>query len=185
MKVDVESWLKKDGEVFLKGIGMEKGQTVLDFGCGDGHYTIPAAKVVGEEGKVYAMDREALRKLMGVAKSEGLENIVPVETSGDLKINLEDESVDVVLLYDIIHYIEEREKLFEEAYRVLKKDGFLSVYPKHLKSDEPLWTLAHLELEDIVEEIERAKFYLKRKSFQELIHDDSYNKGYILNFRKR
>jgi len=187
MTVDVEKWLKEDGEVFSKEIGIKEGQVVLDFGCGVGHYTIPAAKVVGEEGKVYAVDKdkEPLEKLMEVAKSEGLEDIVPVETSGNLKLDLKDESVDVVLLYDIIHYIEGREKLFEEVHRVLKREGFLSVYPKHYRSDEPLWTLAGLELENIIEEIERAKFYLERKTFEKLIHDDSYNRGYVLNFKKR
>lgn len=187
MEVDVERWLKEEGEVFLKEIGIQKGQIILDFGCGVGRYTIPAAKVVGEEGKVYAVDKErgSLDKLMDSAKSAGLKNISPIETSGDLKLDLEDESVDGVLLYDVIHYIEERGKLFDEVYRVLKNDGFLSVYPKHHRLDEPLWTLADLGLEDIIEQIERANFYLERKSLGRLIHDDSYNRGYVLNFSKR
>ena len=37
----------------LKAVGIKKGQTVLDFGCGEGNYTIPAAKLVKNEGKVY------------------------------------------------------------------------------------------------------------------------------------
>lgn len=41
-----------------------------------------------------------------------------------------------------------------------------------------------MDLEDVIEEIEGAKFKLERKSYEELMHDDHYNKGYILNFRK-
>jgi ubiquinone/menaquinone biosynthesis C-methylase UbiE len=36
MKSDLERWLKEVGERFLKEVGIGKGQTVLDFGCGSG-----------------------------------------------------------------------------------------------------------------------------------------------------
>ena len=42
----------------LKKTGIKRGKTVLDFGCGSGTYTIPAAKIVGKEGKVYALDKD-------------------------------------------------------------------------------------------------------------------------------
>jgi len=42
----------------LERIGISKGQTVLDFGCGYGIYTIPVAKIVGKQGRVYALDKE-------------------------------------------------------------------------------------------------------------------------------
>ena len=117
MKTEIEIWLAKDGKEFLKEIGVKKAQVVLDFGCSVGHYTIPIAKVVGKEGKVYAVDkdREALAQLMQIAKSEGLKNIVPITTSGELKINLERNSVNAVLLYDILHYLclEERKELYK------------------------------------------------------------------------
>jgi precorrin-6B methylase 2 len=50
----------------LKRIGIRRGQTVLDFGCGYGIYTIPVAKIVGEHGRVYALDKdkEAMDALM-------------------------------------------------------------------------------------------------------------------------
>jgi len=179
MKTDIKKWLKEDGEKFLKDIGIRKGQVVLDFGCGVGHYTIPAAKVVGEKGKVYAIDEdeEALSELMKIAKSKGLKNIEPIETSGELKIPLKDESLDVVFLYDVLHsyYLgaEERKRLLEEVYRASKTNALISVYPKHM------------ELENIVRELERADFRLERRSFKRLLHTDNYDKGYILNFRKK
>jgi len=188
MKTDIGKWLAKDGKKFLKEIGVKKDQVVLDFGCSVGHYTIPVAKVVGKEGKVYAVDkdREALIQLMQIAKSEGLENIVPITTSGEFKINLENNSADVVLLYDILHYMsrKERRELFFDVYRVLKIGGLLSIYPKHYKSDEPLWELSDIELESLIEEIENANFCFKCKILKKLIHDNNYDTGYILNFIK-
>ncbi len=77
---------------------------MLDFGCGSGTYTIPAARIVGAQGRVYALDKDkgALDELMQKAGSAGLKNIERMETSGG-KIELTDESVDVVLLFDVFH----------------------------------------------------------------------------------
>ena len=189
MEIDV-NWLNREGEAFLKDIGIKKGDVVLDFGCGDGPYTIPAAKVVRKEGKVYAIDKdiESMHKLMEIAKTKGLKNIIPIHTkSEESKINLESESIDAVLLYDVLHYMEnlERKKIYEEIYRILKTGGILSVYPKHRKSDEPLWNLSDMELDDVIEEINSRHFYLQRKFYKKLLHNGNYNMGYILNFRKK
>ncbi len=190
MEIDVKNWLNRGGEAFLEDIGIKKGEVVLDFGCGAGYYTIPAAKVVRKDGKVYAMDKdiESMQRLMEIAKTKGLKNIIPIHTkSEELKINLESESIDAVLLYDVLHYMEalERKKIYEEIYRILKTGGILSVYPKHRKSDEPLWNLSDMELDDVIEEINSRYFYLQRKFYKKLLHNGNYNAGYILNFRKK
>jgi ubiquinone/menaquinone biosynthesis C-methylase UbiE len=189
MGSDVEKWLKEDGEIFLRSIGVKAGQVILDYGCGAGHYTITSAKIVGKKGKVYAIDRDngTLNRLMQTAESEGLKNIVPIKTSEESKIDLEDESIDVVLLYDILHYIDidERRKLYSMVYRILKTSALLSVYPKHHKLDEPLWKFSDMRLEDVIKEIEMANFYLDGKDYKRLIHDDNYDSGYILSFTKK
>ena len=108
MEINVKEWLNREGEAFLEDIGIKKRDIVLDFGCGAGHYTIPAAKMVSKEGKVYAMDKdiESMYKLMEIAKTKDLKNIMPLHTkSEESKINLESESIDVVLLYDVIHLV--------------------------------------------------------------------------------
>ena len=105
----------------------------------------------------------------------------------NLKINLKDESVDVILLYDVLHYMDvtERNKIYKESYRVLKNDAFLSVYPKHNKLDEPLWNLSNMQLENVIKKIESAKFNFERQFYKKLIHDNNCNTGYILNFTKK
>lgn len=184
MKSDVEIWLEAEGANFLRKIGLRPGDRVLDFGCSSGHYSIPAAQVVGEKGGVYALDKERkeLRQLREKAKEKGLTNIETYITAGELKVDLPDQSINVILAYDILHYLERREELFAEFYRVLKKEGLLSVYPKHHKDDYPLSNFARLSIEEIIKEIERGGFLLKKKFSERLIHDENYNQGYVLNF---
>ena len=187
MEADIKKWLKAEGVAFLKEIGIKKGQTVLDFGCGVGHYTIPAARTVGKKGKVYGVDKngEVLDELMRTAESAGLENIEPLKTETGLEdLRIKDSSVDTVLLYDIIHLVSDRNKLYEEISEILKPQGLLSIYPKHYKSDQPGWGLEDMDLTDIIEEIEKAMIYFEGKFFKKLVHNNNYDKGYILNFRK-
>ena len=132
-------WLRGHIKEVLTEIGIEESQRVLDFGCGSGIYAIPAARLVAGEGKVYALDKNAgaLGTLKDNIRKEGLGNI-EIMLSSDLQISLEEESVDVVLLYDVIHLIEDRATLFAETYRILKPDGFVSIYPMHVKKTEAL-----------------------------------------------
>lgn len=164
----------------LKGVGIKRGQIVLDFGCGSGIYTIPAAKIVGEQGKVYALDKDkkVLDELMQKAGLAGLRNVKRIETSGKLKFGLADESIDVVLLFDVFHHyyfpqIDERRGLLKKIYRILKLGGFISVWPKHME----------MEAKD---EIKSADFYLENEYIGTLIHDDhDREKGKVFNFKKK
>ena len=66
----------------LERAGINRGQIVLDFGCGSGMYTIPATKIVGEQGRVYALDKDkkALDELMQKGEPTGLRNIERMDT---------------------------------------------------------------------------------------------------------
>ena len=57
--------LDRNASKMLSEVGIGEGQSILDFGCGSGTYTIPAAKLVGRNGRVYALDvsQGALEKL--------------------------------------------------------------------------------------------------------------------------
>lgn len=192
MKNSVERWLEEYGKEFLRRVGIKRGQTVLDFGCGSGNYAIPAAAIVSRDGKVYALDKErrgfwpseGLDKLIRRAESRRLENIVVMKTSGKLKMDLEDESVDVVLLYDVLHSYyfpkeEDRRSLLCEVYRILKSNGFISFYP-----GDPEVSHNYSELETIKREIENANFHLESEYTGMIIHEDVIQKGHVLKFRK-
>jgi len=158
----------------------------LDFGCGSGNYAIPAAEIVGAEGTIYALDknRGPLDELMRKAEAKGFTNIKRMETSGQLKIDLEEESIDVVLLYDVLHHYyfpraRDRGRILQEVHRVLKPNGFVSFYP-----GDPEVYHSYRELEIIERQIENANFYLESEHSEMLIHESMLVKGKVLNFRK-
>ena len=172
----MEEWLEGRGEVVLREVGIRRGQVVLDFGCGSGNYTIPAAKIVGDGGVVYALDKNewVLDELMRKGESEGFRNIIRIDTSGEVKTGLDDDSVDVVLLYDIFWYFPLRDakltELLDEVYRVSKPDALLSVYPKHVDSGR------------LREKIERCGFTLRDVYSGILLHNSRLEKGELFNF---
>ena len=188
MNKAMPQWETAGGVKFLKRIGLKSSQTVLDFGCRVGHYTIPAAKVVEDEGIVYAVDKEqqALDELRQKATDLNLKNIRTINTSGRVQINLENNTIDVILFYDVLHYHEkkEREKLYAEAHRVLKQDGLFSVYPKHTLEDNPQMEFKNLSLGEIKKEIQNSNFVFGKKHCGFISHDDDFNQGCVLNFRK-
>jgi ubiquinone/menaquinone biosynthesis C-methylase UbiE len=180
MVINLDVWLKEEGEVVLREIGVEKGHTVLDFGCGSGSYTIPVAKIIGQRGKIYALDKdeECLKDLMEKAKSFGLKNIKSLKKSGQVTIDLENDLCDVILLFDVFHdYYFPKEKdrlnLLAEFHRILKLNGSLIVYPKHFESRAK-------------KEIESTNFYLKDEYSRRLIHDNrNFENGKLLKFMKK
>ena len=182
---DVKRWIEKDGEVFLMAIGLKEGQKVVDFGSGRGHYTLPAAKLVGEKGKVYAFDRDGddLEKLKNTVSTMDINNIEIIEA--ETKVPLDDSCIDVVLCYDVIHYLKDRTLIYDEAHRILKKGGILSLYPKHCKDDFPLMELVDVSREEVIQEVLSAGFYFLSRFKKTLLHDDYYNVGEVFNFQKR
>jgi ubiquinone/menaquinone biosynthesis C-methylase UbiE len=177
MRTDTDKWLGGLGEIFLSEIGIRKGQEVLDFGCGRGDYVIPAAKIVGSQGQVYALDkgRRQLEQVASRAKLYRLENITLVLPSERLKVPLEDHSIDVVLLYDVIHpfYFSSatRRELLREIHRVSRPDALISVYP------------GHMDWRDAQREIESASLRLERRIYKTLLHNHRLIRDTVLNFR--
>jgi ubiquinone/menaquinone biosynthesis C-methylase UbiE len=99
----------------------------VDFGCGYGTFTIPAARIIS--GIVYALDIEPeMLELTGCkAEEASVKNIdrrlrdFAVEGSG-----LPDASVEYAMLFNILH-AEERMMLLQEVWRVLIEDGKLGI----------------------------------------------------------
>ena len=107
---------------------VQEGQTFLDYGCGTGDFTIPAAKIVSTKGKVYALDYfpRQLEIVEKQSKKEGLTNIETILS--DSQTGLPDECIDVVWMCDVLHEVKERRAVLEELHRVLRREGVLAIH---------------------------------------------------------
>ena len=151
--------LDRNASKMLSEVEIGEGQSVLDFGCGSGTYSIPAAELVGRNGRIYSLDvsRGALEKLSIKAEKGGLDNIVTLLSSGNVDIPIENETLNHVLLIDVLQEISDKEPLLEEIHRILKPDGLMTVYPMHIDSNE------------VIRVASNVKLILKGRKFQDRI----------------
>ncbi len=180
-------WLSEHAVPLLKEVGVKAGQRVLDFGCGEGTYTIPAAIILSDGGIVYAVDQDKgkLEALQAKFTSMGLRNIRTITAADRANIELPDESIDVILLYDVLHSwyhprSEQRKEILRELHRVLRLDGLLSFYP-----GDPEVFNHRAELAAIQREIREADFRLQGECTTMLVHEGSLVEGHIFSFAKR
>jgi ubiquinone/menaquinone biosynthesis C-methylase UbiE len=118
----------------LKKIPLKRNMTVIDYACGPGRYTIPAAKIIGPEGKVYAVDIQhlAVSTVEKKANSESLKNIQAVLVDS-FDTGITASAADLVLLIDALVLIRDRGSLFKEIHRLLKPDGLLFMDSSHMR----------------------------------------------------
>jgi len=114
----------------LNQLELKDDMAAADFGSGSGGWAIPLAKIL-EEGKVYAIDvlEEPLSALKGKTDLANLSNIetIRADLEKDKGSGLENDSLDLVLMTNLLFELEEKEKVFKEAKRVLKKEGKILV----------------------------------------------------------
>jgi ubiquinone/menaquinone biosynthesis C-methylase UbiE len=125
----------------LQGAGVRPGQAVLEVGCGTGFFTIPAAKLVGHEGHVYAVDPlpSAIEEVARKVQEAELTNVRLVR--GDAtEAALASGSIDLALLFGVIPSPTLRlDRLLPEMSRVLRPGGALAVWTAW-----PWWSPASL-----------------------------------------
>ena len=155
-----------DPKIILQAARVREGMRVADFGTGSGHYAFLAARMVGDRGKVIAVDiqHSLLDRLKKQANEEKLRNVDVVW--GDIDdVNgsrLASDSLDMVILANILFQVEHRQEAAREAARVLKSGGkvlivdwessFGGIGPRasdviSKKDVEEMFLLAHMKLD--------------------------------------
>jgi ubiquinone/menaquinone biosynthesis C-methylase UbiE len=154
--------LVKSPVIKIKKAYIKSGDIVLDYGCGPGSFTIPAAEIVGSSGKVYAADLNplAINKVKKIALKKGLTNIKTILT--DCNTGLGDNSIDVVICFDTFHHVNDQDNLLKEFHRILKPKSTLSLDDHHMQEDEILFKITEQGLFKLVEEKDKQFLFTKK-----------------------
>ena len=136
------------------------------------NFSIPASKIVGDNGEVYAIDisEEAINFLKEKIKEKDIRNIDVFTGDMTKKLPLEDESIDICLMANILHGLvvsKKVESTLKEMFRVLKSNGILAVVD-FKKIDGPPGPPLSLRMSP--EEVERiiSKYGFKKKKIVEI-----------------
>lgn len=145
----------------VQGFGIEEGMTLVDYGCGPGRYTQRFAKLVGEMGKVYAVDIHelAIEAVKRKIEKRGWINVIPVLARG-YDSGIRDQTADIVCAIDMFFSVEDPSALLSELKRISKEDGLLVIDDGHQSrktTKEKLFASGHWSI------LEESKDHLKCK----------------------
>jgi ubiquinone/menaquinone biosynthesis C-methylase UbiE len=120
--------LFRDPYKVLRAAGLEAGQRVLEVGCGPGFFTIPAARIVGEEGSVLALDVNSLA-VEHVQRKIGTEGVTNVRAilANAAQTDLPAQSFALAFVFGFARPIGGMEAIWPELHRLLRPEGILSV----------------------------------------------------------
>ena len=122
--------LKEEISLINSGI-IKHGDKILDFACGPGRLSWEMAKIVGNTGMVYALDIHplAIKNTEDMIEKNQINNIKTILTS-ESKTGLENQTIDIVFIFNAIDMIRDKERMITELERVLKPDGKLVIRNK-------------------------------------------------------
>jgi ubiquinone/menaquinone biosynthesis C-methylase UbiE len=121
----------------LIDLGLKKNDIFADIGSGIGYFSFPASKIVGPQGKVYAMDisQDMLNEIKKISEDKNILNIELIKTSENNLIILDD-IISFAFTSTVLHEVDNLNHILKEIKRIMVKGGRLSVIEwKKVKSD--------------------------------------------------
>ena len=130
-----------DSNKLFSLLELQQDTIFLDLGCGGGHYSIAASERIGEDGRIYAVDRfeDSIHALKETIRKGAIENITAIQADISKKIPVENHTVDICLMAGVFHHLVDdhsHKNTLEEIVRTLKPGGLLA-FVEFKKMDGP------------------------------------------------
>ena len=156
---------KNRPDQIIKAIGLKPGQNIADIGAGGGYFSLRFAEIVGEEGKVYAVDTNPkfLEFIQRFAKEKGISNVLTLLAEDEL--DLPEGSLNFIFMRNVTHHLVERTTYFTRLRKYLKPDGKIIIIEyKPSKSLSFRGIFKHyVAKETIIQEMKQAGYILEEE----------------------
>ncbi len=152
-----DAW-QKPHEV-IQALKLKPDSVIADIGSGTGYFSARFAHMA-PQGRVYGLDTEPdmVKYLDERAKREGLKNVTAVRAKpGDPRLP---EKADLVILVDVYHHIEDRERYFRQLQSSLKSGGSIAVIDFRMDSPDGPPKAARIAPDRVKDELAKAGYVL-------------------------
>ncbi len=162
-------WLESEGAKMLMDLGVKQGYNVIDYGCGEGRYTIPLSQIVGKHGCVYSVERDensisVVQERLPLFSNPDYVRCLKTDSLESLAI-LSEKSIDIILAFDVLQYVHDWDMLFLYFQTVLKPTGIVCIYPAAIPHP------GSVDIQLLISKMEKVGFqYVKATTFR-LMHN--------------
>jgi protein-L-isoaspartate O-methyltransferase len=145
------SWLERperekeeDPAKLIKALEIKPGMVIADVGAGSGYHSFRLSPLVGEKGKILAVDvqKQMIAMLNARIKKEKTENVKPI-LSEEKDPKLPKEEVDLIIMVDVYHEFEHPYEMMEKLVEALKPGGRIAFVEFRLEDDAVPIKLVH------------------------------------------
>ena len=149
----------------LKKVKLKKDMTAADFGSGSGGWALALAEKI-EDGKIYAIDilEEPLSALKSKARLKKIFNIETIKSDVEKTSRLFQNSCDLILMTNLLFEVEDKEKVFKEAKKILKEKGKILIVD--WKKDAPFGPSPNRVLVEDIKKLAKKLDLKVEKEFQ-------------------
>lgn len=179
-----------DAREIIKELKLEGNEVFMDAGCGDGHASFEAVDILSDDGLVYALDvyDASIEDLKNAVEEKGIKNIIPICSDITDHIDLDDNTVDIILMINVFHGFKACRKIdeaIEELKRITKPGGKIAImdYKKQEARHGPPYPVrsSPQELEDIFKSHDLKVYSLNNEIGEDIEQGKSH---YLIIFEK-
>jgi arsenite methyltransferase len=169
----------------LAFVDFQEGEVVLDLGSGLGLEVILAARMVGDKGKVIGLDMtpEMIERATKNAERAGVQHITDFRLGEMEDMPVNDGSVDWIISNCVVNLSPDKERVFQEAFRVLKPGGQMLIsdlvssgLSEHVRKDLTSWAQC---LGGTIEESEYLDL-IRKAGFEDIVVMEKVDASAIL-----